>query len=100
MNRPDRSKRPNRPDGVIGLLAEILRGLPRLDNAACRGRHVVWDCEQTDHDEREYTQRSAIEQCKKCPALAACREWAAAQTNLTGVVAGEVQYFHGAKRSA
>ena len=78
-----------RPDDLFGSL----QGIPRLEGARCRGRWSVWD-ETEDPVIIEY----AINQCKACPALAECREWADTQKRLTGVVAGRVRFYHQTSR--
>lgn len=85
-------------DGVIDLLAVILRGAPRLDGL-CRNRHHIFDAEQGDQADREYAQRCAVELCQQCPALTACREWAGTQNHLSGVVAGQIRN-HQERRTA
>lgn len=76
-------------------LAEALTGVPKLPGARCRGRSLIWD-ETEDREVVEYAQN----QCLACPALAACREWAATQKRLTGVVAGCVHFYHQINREA
>jgi hypothetical protein len=71
----------------VELLAEILRGTPRLAEAAC-----------TDHpaDKFDATEPvdavEALEICAVCPCLEVCRKWAESQARgrLSGVVAGEI----------
>ncbi|MEZ0339787.1 WhiB family transcriptional regulator [Mycobacterium sp. pV006] len=73
--------------GTVGLLAELLRDTPRLHGALCatkRGHFI----------EAETGNRVRVEQCisicRRCPALEACRVWAATQPGLVGVVAGKL----------
>lgn len=73
--------------GPVALLAELLRDTPRLDGAVCatkRGHFM----------EAETGNRVRVDQCisicRRCPALEACRMWAATQPGLVGVVAGKL----------
>lgn len=67
-------------------------GLPRLPGALCievRGRF---------HEAENGNRPRVIECiaiCRRCPALGPCREWAAGQRELVGVVAGTL---HGTVR--
>jgi hypothetical protein len=65
-------------------LAAALGGLPDLPEAACRGRHELFD------STRKTDIVTAIQVCKHCPALQPCQQWAARQRRgrLAGVVAG------------
>jgi WhiB family redox-sensing transcriptional regulator len=83
----------HREPGWVSLLAEILRGAPRLDGGLCRDRSLLFDAEHNDEQDREYATARAIELCRQCPCLAACRAWADAQPRgrLSGVVGGEVR---------
>ena len=74
------------PAGVIGLLAEVLRGVPRLPGALCTGRHTLMDAE-FDGDDRQFAVDSAAALCFQCPALAECGQWAN-EARVFGVVAG------------
>lgn len=59
-----------------------------LSDGRCRGRWDLWD--ETDNAEiTEY----AINQCISCPALERCRQFAATQKRLTGVVAAAVYHY-------
>ncbi|OBY30053.1 WhiB family transcriptional regulator [Mycolicibacter kumamotonensis] len=79
--------------GVVGLLAAVLTGVPRLDGAACIGARGRFYEAETGNVVRV---RECVSVCGRCPALAECREWAAGQRNLVGVVAGK---FHGSVRA-
>lgn len=71
-------------DGVIGLLGEALKAVPRLDGARCRGQARLFDA--LDLQDRV----AAIALCRRCDALTACQEWAAAEDRpLIGVVAAK-----------
>jgi hypothetical protein len=45
---------PRLEPGLLSLLAEVLRGVPRLEGALCASRSQLFDAEQSDHDERLY----------------------------------------------
>lgn len=69
----------------VELVAAVLADAPKLDGALCatkRGHFI----------EAETGNRVRVEQCisicRRCPALEACRVWAATQRDLVGVVAG------------
>jgi hypothetical protein len=79
---------------MIEILKAILADTPRLKGALCRDRSDLFDAEQEDEDDRQYAVDSAIRLCRQCPALQACREFAATQPRLTGVVAGELHHFN------
>jgi Transcription factor WhiB len=70
---------------VVGLLAEILRRIPRLPGALCAGRPADFDC----HDGVGIEAAKAL--CHRCPALSACRTWTQTRRRgeLVGVIAGE-----------
>ncbi|MCG7583676.1 hypothetical protein [Mycolicibacterium sp. OfavD-34-C] len=74
--------------GTVGLIAEILRGVPALPGAACIRKAGVFS------DPRRVGEAKAV--CAGCGALEACRVWAATQPGLVGVVAGKL---HGAART-
>jgi hypothetical protein len=78
----------------VQLLAAILWDSPKLEDSLCRDRHWLFDADIDDHEEQQYATERAIALCHRCPALAACREWAATQSRLSGVVAGELHYHH------
>lgn len=70
---------------VVALLAEILRGVPRLDGAACVSAPTVFDLDGGDP-----TLAAAV--CSSCPARSDCSAWASALPpgDVTGTVAGEI----------
>jgi hypothetical protein len=75
-------------DGIEGLLAAILRGVPRLPGALCRDRGTLFtDHEGLDTAEREYVIDRAAALCDECPCLWDCAAWSSKE-KLTGVVAG------------
>jgi WhiB family transcriptional regulator, redox-sensing transcriptional regulator len=77
--------------GVVGLLAEILRGVPRLPGALCRGRHSLFDIDEKNPAYRERIADEAAAVCFRCPVLAECGRWAAhPHARVRGVVAGRV----------
>ncbi|MGP4058977.1 WhiB family transcriptional regulator [Mycobacterium sp. 4D054] len=69
--------------GTVGLIAEILRGVPALPGAACIRKAGVFS------DRRRIGEAKAI--CARCPVITACDRWASAERGLTGVVAGEIR---------
>jgi hypothetical protein len=84
----------------VELLANMLRDSPKLPEALCVNRSVLFDAEQDDYDERAYAIARAKGLCARCERLQHCREWAATQDRLSGVVAGEVRHFHDRKQTA
>lgn len=74
---------PRRPEGWVALLAEVLRGTPRLDGALCRNRPEQFDCDDGAGVDR------ARSLCERCPSLSACRDWSTRERELVGVVAGK-----------
>ncbi len=70
--------------GTVGLLAELLRDTPRLDGALCATRRGLFMEAETGNRVRV---QQCISICRRCPALEACRVWAATQRDLVGVVA-------------
>jgi hypothetical protein len=61
------------PDGVVALLAEIVRGAPSLPGAACMDQHELYDelpgC--GPEYQRERVERAAA-CCATCPVQAKC----------------------------
>jgi WhiB family redox-sensing transcriptional regulator len=81
----------------VSLLERMLQGVPALPGARCRNRPHLFDGHDGPNGERT---RQAIELCARCPALAACEEWAAGQRCLVGVVAGQLhEHFADSARS-
>lgn len=74
--------------GWADLLGAILRDTPPLPGAACRGRHRLFDAD----DEQTEAAAAARELCHNCPALAACRAWAATGPRVSGVLAGRIHH--------
>jgi hypothetical protein len=75
------------PEGTIRLLSKVLRGTPRLYDAACTSSQELFDTtEPVDAVE-------ALELCSGCPCLELCRAWADAQprSHLNGVVGGQIR---------
>ena len=72
--------------GVVGLLAVVLTGVPRLDGAA-------WVGVRGRFHEAERGSRIRIAECvavcPRCPVKAECGRWADSEPDLVGVVAGE-----------
>lgn len=74
--------------GAVGLLAEILRGVPALPGAACIHKAGIFS------DPRRVAEAKAI--CARCPVIAACDRWSRSERALVGVVAGRL---HGTVRA-
>ncbi len=73
------------------LLAEILRGTPRLTNAACVDSPGLFDARDRDElsEDADYRHRAALNMCMRCPAIDACSEWADTQRDQNSfVIAG------------
>lgn len=73
--------------GPVALLAEVLRGAPRLQGAVCTRKRGHFAEAETGNRVRVH---ECISLCRRCPALDACRAWAANQRGLVGVVAGKL----------
>jgi hypothetical protein len=61
------------PDGVVALIAEIVRGAPNLAGASCVGQHELYDESPGSGPEyqRERIKRAAA-CCGGCPVQAKC----------------------------
>lgn len=73
----------------IAVLEHLARQVPPLPGARCKGRSADFDLEDRD-DPRV---ASAVETCRRCPALIACRRWLATLSRYerpAGVVAGRL----------
>lgn len=70
---------PDTNHGWIGLTAMILSQAPKLTDAACTGRHELFDAQHPGekHAGFMYRKTQAANICNTCPALAACQTWAA-----------------------
>ena len=68
----------------IALAARVSRGIPPLHDAACRGRHDVFNTDDSA------AIAEAVRICRRCPALGSCREWSNTlpRNRIHGVVAG------------
>jgi hypothetical protein len=78
---------------VTRLLAKILAGSPRLPDAACINHPELFDPLDPSHPNRPAIEASAIDVCRRCPALADCSAWVTtlpARQRPAGVVAGQV----------
>lgn len=76
------------PEGFAGLIAEVLRGVPRLKGALCIGRHTLFDAEVPRAD-RQQVADTAAAICWECPVLSQCGRWAGdPKAHVSGVVAG------------
>ena len=76
------------PEGVIALLAKVLRGSQRLDNPACSSSPELFDTTEP------LDAVDALEICGRCACLEQWRLWAEAQPRgrLNGVVAGKIYH--------
>jgi hypothetical protein len=74
------------PTGTVALLSKLLRGIPKLPGAMCRNHRELFDSADPDDT------AAAVEICRSCPSLDACRTWASQQCRLFGVVAGTVHH--------
>lgn len=68
---------------------------PALPDAACRGAAPLWDIDgppgTREHpDERTERLRAAVEVCRTCSVMAACRRAADDEVNPSGVWGGEL----------
>jgi WhiB family transcriptional regulator, redox-sensing transcriptional regulator len=73
--------------GSVALLAEVLRGAPRLDGALCTGKRGHFAEAEGGSKVRV---AECIALCRRCPALEACQQWASSECALVGVVAGRL----------
>lgn len=80
---------------VVALLAEILRGVPRLEGAACTSAPTVFDLEDGDR-------KLAAAVCSTCPVQSACATWVSSVRpgEVTGTVAGEIHRHNYYRRKA
>jgi|GEM_PF-3489846 len=78
------------PGDAADAITALLAGVPRLPGASCHGDSRTFDLEpDADREDVDY----AIEICKACPALTACREWVRSlppEQRPSGVVAGRL----------
>jgi WhiB family redox-sensing transcriptional regulator len=69
-------------------------GIPRLPGARCRGRHELFDPPLPGPPEPIWRrQAEALAECRRCPALAACRAWfdeLPPRRRPEGVIAGQI----------
>lgn len=79
-----------REGGWVDLTAEILRGLPNLSGANCIGSETLFDPKGRDEESLDaaYRHQAAAELCRTCPAVDACRAWAAKQPDINAVIGG------------
>ncbi len=79
-----------RDGGEIALLTAMLAGLPNLRDAACSGSPGLFDGRDADEDvaDARYRHEAAVQLCRRCPALAACRQWADTQPDQIQTVIG------------
>lgn len=74
------------PSGCEQLLIKVLRSTPKLDDAACIGRHELFDGRHATESHAHARERGerARALCDGCPARAACTTWAQTEPNPTG----------------
>ena len=74
-------------------LALLISDVPKLDGAACKGRHRVFDARPPKTPDRDELHAYAKGICtRRCPALSACRKWLASlepHQRPEGIVAGQ-----------
>jgi Transcription factor WhiB len=73
---------------VASLFASAF-GTVDLPNAACKGRHELFDSDLPDDID------DAIAICRRCPELSRCRDWYASLPPIKrpfGVTAGQVKF--------
>ncbi|MDV7135376.1 WhiB family transcriptional regulator [Williamsia muralis] len=80
---------PEHRAGVIGLLAEILRGSVDLHGAACVGHAELFEIE----NQRPEVFEAATSLCRRCPVRAACWRWSI-EAKVDGVTASSRQRPH------
>ncbi len=81
---------------VDRLLDELAAAIPALPEAACRGRHELFDAQPEDRhpDIARRLEQTALGICATCAALEPCREWLAGlepNQRPYGVTAGTVR---------
>lgn len=67
--------------GEVALIAEILRGMPNFEGAACVGSAGLFDGRERDEtaEQAAYRHKAAEQLCQRCPALNACHAWSSTQ---------------------
>jgi hypothetical protein len=72
-------------------LTAILTDTPRLDGAACIGHGALFDPpgDSEPRDAVDARHRAAARVCWTCPALDACREWAAGEPVTDTILAAQ-----------
>jgi Transcription factor WhiB len=70
----------------VEALAAIFRDVPHLPGALCVGKHELFDNYDSHYE--------AARICRRCPARAACREWADRHKYLTGTWAGKYRHHN------
>jgi WhiB family redox-sensing transcriptional regulator len=87
---------------TVDLLAAIVARLPRLDGAACIGKHDVFDLRDLTDPTHASVEAEALALCRACPALAGCAVWFSGlrpSQKPHGVVAGVVHRPGNKRRS-
>ena len=65
-------------NGITGsALADLAASIPRLPEAACKGRHELFDAPAEDMEPviARRLESTALVICQTCPELEPCREW-------------------------
>jgi hypothetical protein len=63
-------------NGVVDLVAAIVRGAPSLPEAACVGQYQLFDDVpgRQSRDQRQQRYEAAVMVCRGCPTRPACSE--------------------------
>jgi WhiB family redox-sensing transcriptional regulator len=69
------TKNPFMHGGPLDLLT-VLADTPNLPDAACRGKHQLFDASIGSNVKARQAQRVFAELCASCPVLEQCRDWA------------------------
>ncbi|WP_030171788.1 MULTISPECIES: WhiB family transcriptional regulator [Actinomycetes] len=80
------------PPDLIALMAQILVDTPKMPDAACIGRHELFDPPVAYEDPGDVLDRhtAAVGICSTCPARTRCRQWATTERPTDGVLAGQI----------
>lgn len=73
-------------------LADALSAAPDFEGAACVGRWPLFDPPDDGESRASVQERHeiAVQVCRQCPALEACREWSLTEKPTGAVVAGTI----------
>ncbi len=68
-----------RREGVVDLLAEVLRDVPNLRGASCVGHARLFDADrhaaELGYRDEDARWRAVAETCRTCPVRGRCWEW-------------------------